>query len=166
MDRVFANRRGSVATKSAAPTSTHAEQGPEREHSGHARRCSGPGSAVPGETSTLVNRNVFIGSRRTSVRLEPAMWDALAEICRREDLSLHEVCALIDERRQASSLTAAIRVFILAYFRAAATEEGHANVGHGALYASRRRGRPSTRAVSARATRVAAGVKSAARSSR
>ena len=91
--------------------------------------------------STLVNRNVFIGRHRTSIRLEPAMWDALAEICRREEMSLHEVCSLIDSRRQASSLTAAIRVFALTYFRAAATEEGHASTGHGALYAGRGQGR-------------------------
>jgi predicted DNA-binding ribbon-helix-helix protein len=84
--------------------------------------------------STLVNRNVFVGRRRTSVRLEPVMWDALTEICRREELTLHELCDLIDERRKASSLTAAIRVFILTYFRSAATEEGHASMGHGALY--------------------------------
>lgn len=91
--------------------------------------------------STLVNRNVFIGRHRTSIRLEPAMWDALEEICRREDMTLHEVCGLIDSRRQASSLTAAIRVFTLTYFRAAATEDGHASNGHGTLYATRRRRR-------------------------
>ena len=94
--------------------------------------------------STLVNRNVFIGRHRTSIRLEPAMWDALAEICRREEMTLHEVCSLIDSRRQASSLTAAIRVFALTYFRAAATEEGHASTGHGALYSGRRRVRGET----------------------
>jgi predicted DNA-binding ribbon-helix-helix protein len=94
--------------------------------------------------STLVNRNVFIGTRRTSLRLEPAMWDALAEICRREDMSLHAICGLIDERRQASSLTAAIRVFIVTYFRSAATEEGHASIGHGPLLAPQRRVKVST----------------------
>jgi predicted DNA-binding ribbon-helix-helix protein len=89
--------------------------------------------------STLVNRNVTIGRRRTSLRLEPAMWDALEEVCRREEMSQHELCAKIDERRLASSLTAAIRVFIVNYFRAAATEEGHASIGHGALYKTRAR---------------------------
>jgi predicted DNA-binding ribbon-helix-helix protein len=91
--------------------------------------------------STLVNRNVFVGKRRTSLRLEPAMWDALTEICRREDLTVHQLCALIDERRLASSLTAAIRVFIVNYFRSAATEDGHAGIGHGSLYGARLRGR-------------------------
>jgi predicted DNA-binding ribbon-helix-helix protein len=91
--------------------------------------------------STLVNRNVFIAGRRTSLRLEPAMWDGLAEIRRRENITLHALCDLIDQRRQASSLTAAIRVFIMTYFRAAATEEGHASNGHGTLYETARRGR-------------------------
>ena len=91
--------------------------------------------------STLINRNVFIDRRRTSIRLEPAMWDSLAEICRREDMSLHEICGLIDARRHASSLTAAIRVFALTYYRVAATEDGHARSGHGLLYASQHRGR-------------------------
>ncbi len=93
---------------------------------------------MPG-ASTLVNRNVTIGRRRTSLRLEPAMWDALEEIWRREEMSQHELCAMIDGRRHASSLTAAIRVFIVNYFRAAATEEGHASTGHGALYTTRAR---------------------------
>ena len=96
------------------------------------------GPAAPG-VSTLINRNVTVGGRRTSLRLEPAMWDALEEICRREEMSQHELCAMIDERRRASSLTAAIRVFIVNYFRAAATEEGHASIGHGALYKTRTR---------------------------
>ncbi len=79
------------------------------------------------------------------------MWDALEEICRREERSQHELCAMIDERRRASSLTAAIRVFIVNYFRAAATEAGHASIGHGALYKAqartggRARGNPGPR---------------------
>ena len=101
------------------------------------------GRAAPG-TSTLVNRNVTIGRRRTSLRLDPAMWDALEEICRREEMSHHELCAMIDERRRASSRTAAIRVFIVNYFRAAATEAGHAGIGHGALYKTRARARTRT----------------------
>jgi predicted DNA-binding ribbon-helix-helix protein len=95
----------------------------------------------PRGTSTLVNRNVFVGTRRTSLRLEPAMWDALMEICRREEMTIHQLCALVDERRRASSLTAAIRVFIVTYFRSAATEEGHASIGHGSLYLARIRAR-------------------------
>lgn len=79
----------------------------------------------------LSNRNVTVNGRRTSMRLEQEMWEALREICRREELTVHELCSLIDDRRGLSSLTAATRVFTLMYFRAAATDEGHATAGHG-----------------------------------
>jgi predicted DNA-binding ribbon-helix-helix protein len=81
--------------------------------------------------STLVSRNVSIAGRRTSLRLEPAMWDALGEIARRERMTVHQLCSEVDRRRQESSLTAAIRVFALSYFRTAATEDGHRRAGHG-----------------------------------
>jgi predicted DNA-binding ribbon-helix-helix protein len=84
-------------------------------------------------TSTLINRNVSLGGRRTSFRLEQGMWDALDEICHREALGLGALFERIDQRRRESSLTAAIRVYILSYYRAAATEVGHASAGHGRL---------------------------------
>lgn len=81
--------------------------------------------------STLVNRNVTVAGHRTSMRLEPSMWEALEEICRREGKTVHEVCSDVDFRRQESALTAALRAFIVLYFRLAATEDGHAKAGHG-----------------------------------
>jgi predicted DNA-binding ribbon-helix-helix protein len=65
------------------------------------------------------------------MRLEPAMWDALHQICRREMKTLNELATEIDNRRLESSLTAAIRVYLLRYFSAAATDEGHRLAGHG-----------------------------------
>jgi predicted DNA-binding ribbon-helix-helix protein len=85
-----------------------------------------------GKVSTLVSRNVTIGGHRTSCRLEPYMWDALYDVCARERVSIHTLCTRISERKDTNtSLTAAIRVFALAYFRAAATEEGHLRASHG-----------------------------------
>lgn len=81
--------------------------------------------------STLVNRNVTVGGRRTSMRLEPTMWEALQQVCARESKTLNELVTEIDRQRQESSLTAAIRVYLLRYFRAAATDEGHRLAGHG-----------------------------------
>ncbi|TQV73377.1 ribbon-helix-helix domain-containing protein [Denitrobaculum tricleocarpae] len=83
--------------------------------------------------SSLVSRNILVSGRRTSLRLEPVMWDALGEVCRRESKNANELCTMINARRNESSLTAAVRVFILAYFMAAATEEGHVSAGHGTL---------------------------------
>jgi predicted DNA-binding ribbon-helix-helix protein len=82
--------------------------------------------------SSLVSRNITVRGKRTSVRLEPEMWNALRDISARERCSIHELCSLIAARKNAaSSLTASIRVFIVLYFRAAATEEGHRKAGHG-----------------------------------
>ena len=82
----------------------------------------------------LLARNITVMGRRTSVRLEPQMWQALKDISRREKCSVHALCSLIALRRQkCSSLTAAIRVFIMLYFRAASTDEGHERAGHGDL---------------------------------
>jgi predicted DNA-binding ribbon-helix-helix protein len=82
-------------------------------------------------TSTLIIRNVTVAGHRTSIRLEPAMWDALSEICRRERHSAHDICTMIDAQREASSLTAALRVYIMSYYRSATTEDGHLRAGHG-----------------------------------
>jgi len=66
-----------------------------------------------------VCRNVTVSGRRTSIRMEPLMWDSLVDICAREGRSVHDVSSLVDRCRGDSSLTAALRVFILSYYRAA-----------------------------------------------
>lgn len=66
--------------------------------------------------STLISRNITVGGRRTSVRLEPEMWRALKEIAKRETCTIHDICDLISMRKNANtSLTAAIRVFLMLY---------------------------------------------------
>lgn len=73
--------------------------------------------------STLVNRNIMVGGRRTSVRLEPEMWTALLDIARRENQTIHGIATIVNERKKPeTSLTAAIRVFCLAYYRSALGE--------------------------------------------
>jgi predicted DNA-binding ribbon-helix-helix protein len=84
-------------------------------------------------SSTLINRNVTVMGRRTSVRLEQPMWDALEEMCRREHKVLNQLVTEIELDRKESSLTAAIRVTIMLYFKTAATERGHLRAGHGQL---------------------------------
>ena len=58
------------------------------------------------------------------------MWEALHEIVAREGQSVSALVTRIDGERSSSSLTSAIRVHIVSYFRAAATEEGHRRSGH------------------------------------
>ena len=51
------------------------------------------------------------------MRLEPAMWNALSQISDREQLTIHEICSVVNQHRMNTSLTSAMRVFILCYFR-------------------------------------------------
>lgn len=90
--------------------------------------------------SSLISRNVTILGHRTSVRLEPEMWNAMKDISRRERCTIHELCSLIHLRKSPNtSLTAAVRVFLMLYYRAASTEEGHTRAGHGNFDIMKRR---------------------------
>lgn len=75
----------------------------------------------PEHNSTLESRNVTVGNKRTSMRLEPQMWNAIEEIAVREGVTINNLCTQIDERRtnlaSTIGLTSATRVFIIAYFR-------------------------------------------------
>jgi predicted DNA-binding ribbon-helix-helix protein len=107
---------------------------------GDSRAREQPGQSGA-QVSTLDNRNVTVAGHRTSIRLEPAMWDALRLVCERERASIHEIVTAIERARSESSLTSAIRVFLLRYFMNAATEGGHWRASHGTLFArSRSRG--------------------------
>ena len=68
-------------------------------------------------SSTLVIRNVFVGKRRTSVRLEPVMWDGLRDIASRQGRPVSEIVSEIDRRRTASTLTAGIRTYVVEFYR-------------------------------------------------
>jgi predicted DNA-binding ribbon-helix-helix protein len=95
----------------------------------------------PGQSS-LVSRNITIFGRRTSIRLEPEMWTALNDIAQRENCSVHDICSLVFVRKSPlTSLTAAIRVFLMLYFKAATTDIGHRDAGHGDFNTMKRRAR-------------------------
>jgi predicted DNA-binding ribbon-helix-helix protein len=70
----------------------------------------------------LVAGNIRIHGRRTSVRLEPEMWSALHEVAELEDMKIHDVCSAVDDcRAEGESFSSALRVFLLQYYRGAAT---------------------------------------------
>jgi predicted DNA-binding ribbon-helix-helix protein len=84
------------------------------------------------EKTTLISHNIIVDGKRTSVRLEKEMWMAIKDIARQEKCSIHALCTVVSQRKKPDTLpTAAIRVFIMAYFQAAATTDGHKNAGHG-----------------------------------
>ncbi len=80
----------------------------------------------------LRNRNVGIGDRRTSIRLDDESWNAYQEVARREATTIHSLAERIDRARpHGMTLTAGIRLLVVSYFREAATESGHERAGHG-----------------------------------
>lgn len=87
--------------------------------------------------SRLVNRNVVAERGRTSMRLEPELWDALGEICEREGQDMNTLVRQVEAAGHIGGRTSAIRVYVLNYFRVAATEIGHAAAGHGPILRSR-----------------------------
>jgi predicted DNA-binding ribbon-helix-helix protein len=94
----------------------------------------GPANKDPrlDERRSLVIRNVKVHGHRTSVRLEPQMWDSMIEICRREFCTPDDVCSYVAERKPTrDSLSSSLRVFILDYFRKSSTEDGHMSAEHG-----------------------------------
>ncbi|MBB3265732.1 putative DNA-binding ribbon-helix-helix protein [Azospirillum sp. OGB3] len=100
-----------------------------------ASNAPSPLNAIP-----LVARTVKLFGRPTQLRLEPSYWEALDDICHREDLTVDELCSDLKDRLDsqsrrsrgtAVSLANAVRVFIVGYYRKAATEKGHDRAGHG-----------------------------------
>lgn len=92
----------------------------------------------PKGPASLTSRTMTVSGQAVTLRLEPSYWEALDEIAQREDLTSEELCADIKDRmdhqpRRAPgvSLANAVRVFVVGYYRQAATERGHARAGHG-----------------------------------
>jgi predicted DNA-binding ribbon-helix-helix protein len=93
----------------------------------------------------LVLRNIRLhGTQRTSMRLEPSMWEVLDDIAKREKMTTNELCSKIKDRlneqarrngpdgaKKQVTFSNAVRVFIFRYYKAAATDEGHIAAGHG-----------------------------------
>ena len=81
---------------------------------------TGSGEKTLPLSGTLQSRNVRIHKKRTSIRLEPEMWKALNEIAGIEGCSIHDLCGAVhDLKEPGTSFTAALRVFLMEYYRAA-----------------------------------------------
>jgi predicted DNA-binding ribbon-helix-helix protein len=71
-------------------------------------------------TVALQQKNIRIHEHRTSIRLEPAMWNALNEIAALEGRSVHDLCSSVhDLKERGASFTASLRVFMMEYYRSA-----------------------------------------------
>jgi predicted DNA-binding ribbon-helix-helix protein len=65
----------------------------------------------------ITPRSVWIGSRRTSIRLEPEFWTSLGEIAREQRSTISGVLLDIERIHGRSRFASKVRVAILAYYR-------------------------------------------------
>jgi predicted DNA-binding ribbon-helix-helix protein len=75
--------------------------------------------AIRNNERSAPSRSIWIGNHKTSVRLEPTMWAALNDIAAEHGKTVHDVVLEINRGRTGISLTAAIRVYIVEYYREA-----------------------------------------------
>jgi predicted DNA-binding ribbon-helix-helix protein len=71
-------------------------------------------------TDKTLKRSVTVAGHRTSITLEGAFWDSLKEIADSQSKSVNTLIAEID-RQQPENLSSALRVFILAHYKAKAS---------------------------------------------
>jgi predicted DNA-binding ribbon-helix-helix protein len=87
-----------------------------------------PPPKAPRRKSLVVKRSIILGGRgghKTSVGLEDAFWVALKSIAAAQGSSAAQLIDRIDNERrerQRTNLSSAIRLFVLAYYRSAASE--------------------------------------------
>lgn len=62
-------------------------------------------------------RSLQIGSRKTSITVEDAFWDALKQISAETGDSVGDLITRIDRRRDHPNLSSAVRLFVLHYYR-------------------------------------------------
>jgi predicted DNA-binding ribbon-helix-helix protein len=67
--------------------------------------------------SAVVKRSIVIAGHKTSVSLEDAFWKGLKEIAEGRDITLSDLVAAIDARRQHGNLSSVIRLFVLDFYR-------------------------------------------------
>ncbi len=63
-------------------------------------------------------RSFNIAGHRTSISLELPFWEALRDLAARDGVSMAELVARVDQARGRTNLSSAVRVHILARYRA------------------------------------------------
>ena len=70
----------------------------------------------------LLCKNVVVNGRRTSMRLEKEVWNALSESCKEQNISLNTLCSQIEETKDTSGLSSAMRIHALNFYKTLAEE--------------------------------------------
>jgi len=72
------------------------------------------------QKSRVLKRSIVVAGHKTSISLEDAFWDALREIATERRVTTATIVSSIDSDRQHNNLSSAIRLFVLAHYRALA----------------------------------------------
>ena len=67
--------------------------------------------------SSVLKRSIVIHGRKTSISLEDAFWQGLAEIAGARGMSRSELVATVERGREHSNLSSCLRLFVLDAFR-------------------------------------------------
>ncbi|MBQ4084902.1 MAG: ribbon-helix-helix domain-containing protein [Alphaproteobacteria bacterium] len=65
----------------------------------------------------LQSRTVFINGRKVNVHLRQETWDAVAFICKSENIPFHKLSSIIDKVKGISDISCAIEIFANQYFK-------------------------------------------------
>lgn len=65
----------------------------------------------------MQKRSLTIAGHRTSIAIEPEFWDALEAIAAARGIALPQLIAEIDETRETTNLSSALRVMALDWYR-------------------------------------------------
>lgn len=71
------------------------------------------------KTSTILKRSVVLDGHKTSVSLEEEFWTGLKEIASSRQKNVAELVFAIDRDRTTGNLSSTLRLYVLAYYRAA-----------------------------------------------
>jgi predicted DNA-binding ribbon-helix-helix protein len=63
--------------------------------------------------SSLVCRNVVVNGHRTSIRLEPTLWQALDYICKSRSCHINDICSEVADMQTEGGFTSAVRTFVV-----------------------------------------------------
>jgi predicted DNA-binding ribbon-helix-helix protein len=63
--------------------------------------------------SSLVCRNVVVNGHRTSIRLEPTLWQALDYICKSRSCHINDICSEVADMQVEGGFTSAVRTFVV-----------------------------------------------------
>jgi predicted DNA-binding ribbon-helix-helix protein len=77
--------------------------------------------AAPGPKSPVIKRSIMINRHKTSISLEDDFWNALQEISAAQGIQPSQLVAIIDQPREHTNLSSAIRLYVLNYYRSRAS---------------------------------------------